>query len=181
MSAETQRTYTRINFDATDDTFFALNIYSEEMMFAVSGKLTFLKPANDKYTRKGSKRLLELRDNLDLTLYALIQHAKSCQDQSLPEETKPNVEESVKTVHEVTEITRELPQAPMPRVFCTVSSTEAVVKTHPSNRQKELCYYTKLILGHTSKCRNKACSNEYCQVFKDIVEFMFLFARLRRN
>jgi hypothetical protein len=149
-----------IHFDSTDEDFFTLNGYSDEILFAVSKNLTFLKRATNKYSSKSLARILELADQLDFSLFALVEHARTCPDQSLPGEADD--------------------------LFCSFSpinaaaaSATGVTHFHPTRRQKEFCYFSKCILEHSKHCRNQACPVEYCHVFKEIIEFRYLFSNLK--
>jgi hypothetical protein len=123
------------------------------MIFAITRRTSFLKPATDKYSQKSTRRILELAENLDLTIYALVDHAETCPDDSVPDESDP--------------IDDFLP-AEGDMNYC-----------HPTERQKKFCYFAKCMLAHAKGCNNKPCPAEYCQAFKDIIEYRFLFSRLK--
>jgi hypothetical protein len=145
-------------FDTVDENFFTLDGYSEVMLFAITKRMSFLKPVTDKYSHRATKRILELADKLNLTIYALVDHAESCADNSMPDQT--DVASTFSPV--------------------SVATGAAVPNFHPSERQKKFCYFAKRMLNHAKRCSsNGPCHAEYCQTFKDIIEYRFLFSRLR--
>jgi hypothetical protein len=141
-----------IEFNSLDEDFFTLDLRSHEVIFAVSKDFNFLSRPNG--SPKFLKRLLELADKIDFHCYALVDHARKCCDTSLPDE----------------------PSSTM--FMCSFSAADAAVSFHPSQRQKEMCFFSKCLLAHASQCKNKCCPVDYCQVFRDVLEYQFLFARL---
>lgn len=152
MAVAVSESTSGIEFNSLDEDFFTLDLRSNEVIFAVSKDFNFLNKPNG--SPKFLKRLLELADKIDFHCYALVDHAKSCCDTSLPDEPSP-----------------------LPMMMCSFSAMEAA-SFHPSQRQKEMCFFSKCLLAHASQCKNKCCPVDYCQVFRDVLEYQFLFARM---
>jgi hypothetical protein len=143
-------------FDLIDEEFFTLDGYSGEILFSITKRMSFLRSATDKYSQRSIKRILELADRLDLTIYALVDHAESCPDNSVPDESD--------VIHSFSPIE---------------AAAAAVPHYHPTERQKKFCYFAKSMLAHAKGCNIIPCQAEYCQAFKDIIEYRFLFSRLK--
>jgi hypothetical protein len=158
MSVQASDPNELIDFNSLDEQYFTLDSFSDEVIFAISKNFGFLRK-NTGRSPKFLKRLLELADKINFRCMALITHAKLCQDNTLPDELPISVSGE-------------------DLILCTTSSFNAAILAHPTMRQKELCFFSKCLLSHATNCKNKCCPVDYCQIFREVLEYQFLFSRI---
>lgn len=193
----------QLDFDKGDDQYFTLPLTSDEILFLVSRKLSILKE-KPRITIEIAKRLVELAKRINLDSFALIYHTQHCSscvitpeqavvDQwvSLPaiclpanqtmdeemfslrtydsdkDQNSPRLEE----YHVEEQITSRT----------TASTTMTIEKHegHPSERQANLCKFTKEMLLHCQYCTAASSCHVYrCNQFRDILEYQHLFYQI---